>query len=348
MPVEMGNLTQLAFIQELVFGTTPAAPVGQLLRYTGCSMSPERNFIDNPEFRTDRMKPAGRGGALRGKDSIEGLLSYGTYDAFFAAVLGCYDWLANVIKIKPLNTSGTVSVTIAAAGKTFTRGTGDFTTNFAVDDYVEWSGFTNAANNIVGKITTLTSTVMTIAGATGLVNEGPVNAVCITAVRPSFTLERGHKANGIYFAHLGCVVDSFELSGKINEAVSVKFELLAKSVSNEAAASVFSSLTAVNTNDLITSWEGSISKGGAAIANVVGWTLKGTANCDTAEVCGNSALYDIQPGKVEISGSIELYFNSVALYTDMRAESDVTFALVLGPGGTKSYQIDLTKCRIKS
>lgn len=110
----------------------------------------------------------------------------------------------------------------------------------------------------------------------------------------------------------------------------------------------FGTITAANTNPLITSWDGTVKKGGTTLANVVGWTLKATRNVDTAEVVGSSALYDIQPKAAKITGTMELYFDSYALYTDMRAENDVVFQLNLGPGGTKSYTVDLTLCRIKS
>jgi hypothetical protein len=69
---------------------------------------------------------------------------------------------------------------------------------------------------------------------------------------------------------------------------------------------------------------------------------------DTAEVVGSSSLYDIQPKSAKITGTLELYFSDYALYTAMRAESDVAFQLNLGPGSAKSYAVDLTRCRIKS
>ena len=94
MPVETGEQTQLAFIQEAVFGTTPATPTGQLLRYTDLNLGPDANYIENPEFRTDGMVSAGRRGALKGNGTIGGKLSYGTYDAFLAAACGMFGWLS--------------------------------------------------------------------------------------------------------------------------------------------------------------------------------------------------------------------------------------------------------------
>ena len=63
MATEIGNLTQLAYIQEAQFGTTPSTPTGQLVRFTDLSLGPDANYIDNPEFRVDNMRAAGRRGA---------------------------------------------------------------------------------------------------------------------------------------------------------------------------------------------------------------------------------------------------------------------------------------------
>ena len=65
MSVETGNLSQLAYVAESQFGTTPATPVGQLVRFTDLSISADANYIDNPEFRKDNMRAVGRRGAPR-------------------------------------------------------------------------------------------------------------------------------------------------------------------------------------------------------------------------------------------------------------------------------------------
>lgn len=353
MPVEVGNLARLAYVQEVTFGSTPATPTGLTVRQTGFSLNADRNYIDNPELRTDGMTATGRGGALRGKGSISGKLSYGSHDDLLAAALGNFGWFSNVIKVKPIIVDSAATIQMTATTRTLTRPAGSFTADgFVVGDFVNLAGFTNAGNNGVCQLATVGTTTMTFnASPTGLtpVDEAAnAAAICSLNTRPSFTMEKAHLVNGIYFPFLGCVVDGFEMSGKVNEAVDIKFDLVCKSVGTEAVSTLFSSITAVNTNPLITSWDGTVKKGGATLANVVGWTLKASRNLDTAEVVGNSNLYDIQPKAANITGTMELYFDSMALYTDMRAENDVVFQLNLGPGGTKSYTVDLTLCRIKS
>ncbi|HLP30993.1 MAG TPA: phage tail tube protein [Geothrix sp.] len=265
MPGETGNQTRLSYIKEVTFGTTPATPTGTILRWTNLDLGPDRDYLENPEMRTDRQYVPGRGGVILGKGSFGGPLSYGTYDDFLASALGT-DWATNVSKV----------------------------------------------------------------GTTRL----------------SFTMEKGHLVNGIYFPYTGVVVNGFELSGKANQNVEAKFDLISKAAGNEAAATIWSGTTAANTNPLITSWDGTVKKGGSTMGTVVGWSLKGDNSYEDAYVCGQSSLYDLQPGRLKLTGSLELYFDSSALYTDFRAENEFALQLNLGPGGTKSYTIDLGRCRI--
>lgn len=84
--------------------------------------------------------------------------------------------------------SGTPNITFAevgATGDTITRATGSFVSDgFAVGDYVRVTG-SALANNVSGKVTGVTATVLTLDTA-DLVNEGPVSGIAITA-EPLYT-----------------------------------------------------------------------------------------------------------------------------------------------------------------
>lgn len=174
------------------------------------------------------------------------------------------------------------------------------------------------------------------------------NVVKVATTRKSFTLEKGYKVNGLYYPFTGCVVDTCELNGKVNDNVGIKFGIIAAGAGTEAAATIWTGTTAANTNNLITTWQGTVKKATVSQANVVSWSLKLDNGYAEAYACGSSSLYDLQPGRLKVTGTLEVYFDSNAHYTDFRAENDVALQLNLGPGGTKSYQIDLTRCRFKS
>ncbi len=84
--------------------------------------------------------------------------------------------------------SGTPNITFAevgATGDTITRATGSFVSDgFAVGDYVRVTG-SALANNVSGKVTGVTATVLTLDTA-DVVNEGPVAGIAITA-EPLYT-----------------------------------------------------------------------------------------------------------------------------------------------------------------
>ena len=73
--------------------------------------------------------------------------------------------------IKTLNT-GQDTIDVNATARTFTRSAGGYSYNgFMAGDQIITSGFTNAGNNTVKTIQTVTDTVITVTDGTGLVNE---------------------------------------------------------------------------------------------------------------------------------------------------------------------------------
>ena len=92
--------------------------------------------------------------------------------------------------INPLATdvaSTAVQIDVVAAARTYTRASGDFTTDFAVGDWVLPKNFANGGNNTVGKVETVTATVMTLENRTALgplVNETGSGDEVITKLVP--------------------------------------------------------------------------------------------------------------------------------------------------------------------
>lgn len=83
------------------------------------------------------------------------------------------------------STNLVASVTVNAAGGTYTRTTGSFLTDgFWVGQQIQWSGFSNGGNNVIKTITALSATVMTVS-TTGLVNETAVALATCNGVSPT-------------------------------------------------------------------------------------------------------------------------------------------------------------------
>lgn len=172
------------------------------------------------------------------------------------------------------------------------------------------------------------------------------NVLKIGTTRKSFTFERAHKVGSLYFPFRGVVVNTFEITGKADEKVECKFGLIAAVCGTEAGTTIWTSTTAENTNAIETTWTGTIKRNTVSLGTVTSFTLKGDNGFQEAKVCGSADLYDLQMGTCKVSGSMELYFDSYALYTDFRTEASVALQINLGDGAAKSYNLDLSDCRI--
>lgn len=91
------NRTALRYVAESVFGTTPATPALQDIRYTGESVNYNIRNIKSQEIRADRnttdliQVQADAGGDI----NME--LSYGSFDDFIEAAM-CGTWAADVVE----------------------------------------------------------------------------------------------------------------------------------------------------------------------------------------------------------------------------------------------------------
>lgn len=83
-----GSRTQLLYIAETVFGTTPATPTMTVLRRTGSTLEVDRTSLQSAAIRSDRQTDDFRLGTKQAKGDIDVELVYGDYDSFLEAALG--------------------------------------------------------------------------------------------------------------------------------------------------------------------------------------------------------------------------------------------------------------------
>jgi hypothetical protein len=97
MPVATTNRTQLAYIAETAWGTTPGTGSMQIVRYTGESLDNNYGFTESAEIIADRMTTdmVRVSGQAAGEVNYE--LSYGMFDPWIEAALGG-TWTTNVVK----------------------------------------------------------------------------------------------------------------------------------------------------------------------------------------------------------------------------------------------------------
>lgn len=220
---------ELSKVRETVFGTTPAAPTMKEVRaLKEYEFNVNPGAIESAEKKSHRMPMKTRPGNKKGDFSIPFQLSYGDFDEFFEEALGG-TWA-------PIATV-TAAITVAAAGKTFTRAAGSFLTDgFEVGQQIITSGFVTGANNGTFVISTVTALVITCATAVGLVDEvGAANTIKTAADRlrvgnqfRSSTYEDRNPDANLYEQYNGCVISGFDLDISPEKIVSGSFKGIAR------------------------------------------------------------------------------------------------------------------------
>lgn len=106
MSIASGAETRVAYVPEVTWGTTPSTPAFQILRITNAGLTTNKTTGTSDELRRDRnvSDEFELGQDVAGNYDFE--LSYGSFDAMFAAAL-MSDWVDDVL----INGSTPASVT---------------------------------------------------------------------------------------------------------------------------------------------------------------------------------------------------------------------------------------------
>ena len=220
-----GATRELTTVRELIFGVTPAAPAMREVRaLKDYDFSVAPGMLANNEMRAHRMSMKSRNGNKKGEFTIPFQLSYGDFDDEFEQALGG-TWT-------PLATV-TANLTVAAAGKTFTRAAGSFLTDgFEVGQEVVTSSFATAGNNGTFIISAVTALVITCSTAAGLADEaGAADTITTTADRlrigylvRSATYEDRNPPANLYEQYNGGVITGFDITIEPEKLVTGSFK----------------------------------------------------------------------------------------------------------------------------
>jgi len=178
------NRTQVAIVEEATFGVIPATPRFELLRVTGESLSYTPKTVTSDELRADRqvVDLIRVGFETAGDLPIE--MSYGMPDRLMEGA-ACSDWVQTPTRdndgtassnITTVAVSGVFNYVAPVAGNEFKTGV------FAVGQLVRTTGFSNAGNNGLGRVTATTATQVTLNGITSVVDAAPATTARLKVV----------------------------------------------------------------------------------------------------------------------------------------------------------------------
>ena len=333
------NRLNLAYVAESTWGTTPAGPpILQDLRFTSESLGQDTNSVTSQEIRSDRQVADIIRTGVSVSGDINGELSYGTYDDFFASVLYSAGWSTAVV-VDAADTA--ISVTSTSV---FTHATAWAITP-TVGMWIRVSGFVAAGNNGFFKVTAATSTTITVAGTPlTIVSAGPAITINQGAqivngtTETSFTVEKEYSDLTNEFASItGLIPATMNLSVAADQIVTLGFGLLGKTETTTAATVGDGTNDAATTSQVMNGIDHvrSVSENAASLS-ITAFSMEVQNNLRQRLQVATLGPISIGAGFVNPTGTVQAYYTSA--YADIVdkyiADTASSLALVLRDGSS--------------
>lgn len=343
MAIGRGVAKTIAIKKETTWGV-PAGDTGaQLLRrVTGDFNLVKESYQSeelNPSFQTISM----RHGVRSVEGSLDAEVSPGTYFQIMEAIVA-RDFTVG-------GTTTAASVTIAASGSffTITRAAGSWLTDgFYVGNIVRLAGaglnVANVGNNLL--VVALSATVATVVvlSATALVAEGPIAATDMVVVgKQTYIPSTGHTDSSFtieqWFSDLaqsevftGIKPSSMSLDLPSTGLVGASFSFMGRDLAQTGTSQYFTSPASVTNEDVLASVSGAVIVNGLPVALVTSMSLEVSRNQEMATVVGSNLNADIFVGRVNVTGSMSVYFENPTFrdYFDDEAKISIVVALTTG------------------
>ena len=325
MAISDTNSVGLYVSKETTWGETPSSPAMTQVRYTGTSLERKKESVQSEIIRDDRMRDtiAEVGYKADGDISIE--LAYGSYDLFLEALLG--NDFATVTR-----TATTIS---ASTGGTIAD-SGNGLANFVVGQNVKVTGFSNASNNRIYRITSVAAGSIGVSPAPA-VNETAGASVTITGTylrngtaKKSLLLEKRYTDLANTFEYFnGVRVGSMRLDFIAMQLIKGSFGVLGKGVVAGTATVAGSSVAATPNPVLSASANvGSVTKNNTALTTGIrSINLEIMNNLREQTQIGQKELAGVGYGFTEVKGSIEAYFDGLTnFYNDVLNHSAISLS----------------------
>lgn len=312
MPQADSNKTNILYARESSWGATVGVSTLSVYqtRITGTTMAHEKTTVLSEELRSDRMRA----------DYMEVGVNAGgdfNFELIVDEMLPLFEGLAQSSAVL---SSSVQAFTVAASTIT---GADGWTNNLAVGQWIRVSTTqTTALNNQVYEISAKTSTAVTITGGT-LVASTITMSVTGKRIRngvteQSFVVVQEHEDISQVMYFTGMEVSQLSLNVASQAIVNGTFSFVGKQGYASAIASTPVSTVAASATTNIplnaTSNVGTLREAGATLATplrAINFTINN--NLAPRNAVANKPAIGIRSGTVDISGTIEAYFEDLAL-----------------------------------
>jgi len=267
-------------------------------------------------------------------------LSPQSHDAFIeAALFGTW------------TTTDTGTTTLSIASNAVTRGAGSFVTDgFVVGQWVQLSGFANAENNTWGKVTAVSATSMTIAGATLTDETGSGServhaqyAVGGTTAR-YYSISKRFRDIGQEIVFAGCLVDSMKVEIAPNAAMALAFTI--NGMNETVNTTLPATATDVSTADPFTSFSGSVLLDNVVNSNMTKFSAEVPNNLSDGFVIGSRFKVAQFAGRQLPTGDVSFYFEDLTEYQDSIAHTAKSIDISAGDANGNYFALGVPRAYI--
>lgn len=319
MTLASSNRVSLRAIPEVTFGTTPATPAFDELRYTGESLNYNISNVTSDEIRADRMTSDLVQVESDAAGDINVEISYDAYDDFLAAAMAS-TW-GTVLAVSE------VDIDAATADDSFNTVAGDFVADgLVVGQWFKVGGFTNADINGFYRAVTVTSAKVTVTPAIAAI-EAAGNTITMAGsmIRNgtdeiSFSVQK--QLNDItpnsYFLFNGVRVGQLQLNFETGSILTGVFSLMGLGGAVNTTGVAGQTEVAAPTNDVMNAvsnllqieFDGVVS---TAYFNTLNLSINN--NLRAQDAIGSLPHVGIALSRLEVTGEAELYFQNNDEYT---------------------------------
>ena len=348
------NDAVLSYAVESAWGVTPAVAF-QAIRFNSETLAGTKSRSRPSEINATGEESSNVTQSEAAGGAINFSLSYGTFDDLFSCALNA-DWgtaisLAGVAgDIALTNVSATVANLVSTTANKFQ--------NIVQGQFIRLLGFTNAANNAIYKVATVTDTthlVLTSYAAT--VTETPTGTLAQVrggmlrngTIFKSLAVEK-KLSSAMFLEYSGLAVTGMQLGGSVGQFFTGSFTVVAKSeVSATTTASTGAVLAAPTgrVHDTVAGVGAVLLNDVAADAVVDSISFNVTKTGAAAEYgIGSSTAQGMIRGTINASGSLKMYFKSFTDYALFKSETQQPISLITKDAAGNAYVITFRSAAI--
>lgn len=329
--IAAGSLTEIGYVAEVTFGTTPVSSAFQRIRDVSFSVNLQKEAYQSEERRSDRMRQDIRHGYRSVTGDIVGELSQQSWDDFIQATMGG-TWASGA----SVNFTG---VAANSATNRLTVTSANFPTNgvrvgdvFAVSATPAVPGLTDrfftALSVGVSTIEVEPGTIGTTATASAVIRVVGQKVEIGTTYR-SFTIERWLTDRSLYQQFKGVRFNQMTISVPASGLVGVTFGVIGQD-GTSFGSSVASSYTATPQTTPFAAVNGELYEGGSVLGLVTAAEITVNNNMAGPQVVGTNLTPDLLFGRfADVTGTITILFTNATMHNKFVSETESTLILRL-------------------